>query len=336
MIKEAILYEKMAADAARCHLCHHECRISLNKRGLCGVRENRAGVLYTLVYGAIIAENVDPIEKKPLYHVYPASRSFSIATAGCNFRCDFCQNYEISQLPRDGGNIAGQEVTPATVVERAIKSGSRTIAYTYTEPTVYFEFALDTARLAHERGLKNVFVTNGYMTAAAIEMIAPYLDAANVDLKSFREEFYHDHCGSHLQPVLDSLKKMKELGIWVEVTTLLIPHLNDSAGELADIAAFVASLGVETPWHISRFHPQYKMTDRSPTPAATLSRASEIGREAGLKYVYVGNVPGSEGENTNCFNCGKLLIERHGFSIKKVTLRDNACPRCGTVLEGIF
>ncbi|MDP2268349.1 MAG: radical SAM protein, partial [Deltaproteobacteria bacterium] len=193
---EAILYEKIAGDEAKCHLCRHECRIRPGKRGLCGVRENREGVLYSLVYGAIIAENVDPIEKKPLYHVYPASRSFSIATAGCNFRCDFCQNYTISQLPRDGGNIVGREMTPADVIERAIKAGSRTIAYTYTEPTVYFEFALDTARLAHERGLQNVFVTNGYMTAEAIETIAPWLDAANVDLKSFREEFYHQYCGA--------------------------------------------------------------------------------------------------------------------------------------------
>jgi pyruvate formate lyase activating enzyme len=336
LIKEAILYEKMAGDEVECHLCHQGCRISQNKRGLCGVRENRGGVLYTLVYGAIIAENVDPIEKKPLFHVYPASRSFSIATVGCNFRCDFCQNYNISQLPREGGKVVGQEVTPADVVAQAIKSGSRTIAYTYTEPTVYFEFALDTARLAHERGLKNVFVTNGYLTAEAIEAIATYLDAANVDLKSFREEFYHDHCGAHLQPVLDSLKKMKDLGIWVEVTTLLIPDLNDSAEELADIAAFVHSLGAETPWHISRFHPQYKMKERPPTASSALQRACEIGRKAGLKYVYVGNIPGSEGENTSCFNCGRLLIERYGFRIKNVTLKGNACPRCGTVLEGIF
>ena len=336
MIREAILYEKIAGDEARCHLCNHNCRISLGYRGLCGVRENRGGVLYTLVYGAIIAENVDPIEKKPLFHVYPASRSFSIATAGCNFRCDFCQNHDISQLPRDGGNIVGRETTPADVIEKAIKSDSRTIAYTYTEPTVYFEFALDTARLAHERGVKNVFVTNGYMTAEAIETVAPYLDAANVDLKSFREEFYLHHCGAHLQPVLDSLKKMKELGIWVEVTTLLIPDLNDSAEELADIAAFVYSLGAETPWHISRFHPQFKMTGKPHTPAATIERASKIGRQAGLKYVYVGNIPGSEGESTSCFNCGQLLIERHGFSIRNVTLHGNACPNCGTVLEGIF
>lgn len=294
------------------------------------------GVLYTLVYGAVIAENVDPIEKKPLFHVYPASRAFSIATVGCNFRCDFCQNYNISQLPREGGKVGGHEVTPASVVAKAIQSGSRTIAYTYTEPTVYFEFALDTARLAHEMNLKNVFVTNGYMSAEVIETIAPYLDAANVDLKSFSEKFYRHHCGAHLQPVLDSLKKMKEMGIWVEVTTLLIPDLNDSAEELSDIAAFVFSLGPETPWHISRFHPQYKMTDRPPTSAATLDRASEIGRQAGLKYVYVGNIPGSEGESTNCFQCGQLLIERHGFSIRQVMLQGNACPRCGTELEGIF
>ena len=336
MIREALLYEKIAGGRTQCRLCGHQCIINQGKRGLCGVRENRGGVLHTLVYGKIIAENVDPIEKKPLFHVHPGSRSFSIATAGCNFRCDFCQNYTISQMPRESGDIAGREMTPADVVEGAIQSGSKTIAYTYTEPTVYFEFALDTARLAHERGLKNVFVTNGYMTSEAIELIAPYLDAANVDIKSYRDEFYRNYCGAHLQPVLDSLKKMKELGIWVEVTTLVIPDANDDIEELKGIAGFVSSLGAETPWHVSRFHPQYKMNSKPPTAAGILLRALQIGRDAGLKYVYVGNITGGEGENTYCCNCGKLLIGRYGFSIKSMALKDNACPECGTVPEGIF
>jgi len=227
-------------------------------------------------------------------------------------------------------------MTPADVVERAISSGSKTIAYTYTEPTVYFEFALDTARLAREQGLKNVFVTNGYMSGETIERIAPYLDAANVDLKSYRNKFYKDYCGARLQPVLDTLRKMKELGIWVEVTTLIIPHLNYSAGEIKEIAEFISSLGAETPWHISRFYPHYKVLMAPPTSAAVIQRARQIGREAGLKYVYTGNIPGAEGENTHCYQCGQLLIGRYGFYIKTLNLKDNACPQCGTLLEGIF
>jgi pyruvate formate lyase activating enzyme len=336
MIREALLYEKIDDGRVSCRLCSHQCLISLGKRGLCAVRENRAGILYSLVYGTIIAENVDPIEKKPFFHVYPSSRSFSIATVGCNFRCDFCQNSNISQLPRENGDIVGRDMTPADIVEQAISSGSKTIAYTYTEPTVYFEFALDTARLAHEQGLKNVFVTNGYMSGEAMEKIAPYLDAANVDLKSYRDKFYKDYCGARLQPVLDTLRKMKESGIWVEVTTLIIPHLNYSAGEIKEIAEFISSLGAETPWHISRFHPHYKMLMAPPTSAAVIQRARQIGLEAGLKYVYTGNIPGAEGENTHCYQCGQLLIGRYGFYIKTMNLKDHACPRCGTLLEGIF
>ncbi len=335
MIREAILYEKIGGERVHCRLCNHQCIVNQRKRGLCGVRENREGVLYSLVYGAIVAENVDPIEKKPLFHVHPGSRSFSIATVGCNFRCDFCQNYNISQMPRESGGIAGRETSPAEVVERALRTGSKTIAYTYTEPTVYFEFALDTARLAHEQGIGNVFVTNGYMSIEAVEAIAPYLDAANVDLKSYREEFYRDYCGARLEPVLKSLRKMKESGVWVEVTTLVIPDLNDDREELEEIAGFVYSLGAETPWHVSRFHPQYKMTDTPPTAGGVLRRALQIGRNAGLKYVYVGNIPG-EGENTFCRECGRLLIERFGFSIKSMVLQGDACPDCGAVLEGLF
>jgi len=336
MIKEAMLYEKLESGQARCNLCAHRCTIKPDRRGICGVRENRDGILYSLVYGTLIAEHIDPIEKKPLFHVYPASKSYSIATVGCNFSCDFCQNHDISQMPRSTRMITGEDILPAEIADRAKKSGSKTIAYTYTEPTIYFELAYDTARIAVENGLKNVFVTNGFMTAETIEMMAPYLTAANVDLKSFRDEFYKKQCGARLNPVLESLKKMKETGIWVEITTLLIPTLNDSDEELKDIAQFISVLGKETPWHISRFHPQFKMLNIPVTPVSSLHRAVEIGKHAGLKYVYSGNVPGDNGENTYCFHCGNLLIERYGFQIISINLKGNKCNRCGTELEGVF
>ena len=336
MVHEALLYEKEAENRVTCGLCAHRCRIDPGMRGTCGVRENREGILVSLVYGYVIAENVDPIEKKPLFHLLPGSRSFSIATAGCNFRCSFCQNHDISQMPRKREQLVGRERTPAEVVEQALRSGSRSIAYTYTEPTVYFEFAYATAGIARERDLKNVFVTNGYMTPGMLELIAPRLDAANVDLKSFRDDFYKKQCGSRLQPVLDSLIKMKELGIWVEVTTLVIPGLNDGEEELSELSSFIASLGTETPWHISRFHPRYRMTEKPPTPASSIHRAAEIGRSAGLKYVYSGNLPGDVGENTLCANCGRLLIGRYGFAVERLDLKGSACPHCGTPLDGIF
>jgi pyruvate formate lyase activating enzyme len=335
MIKEAMLYEKKEGGQVRCNLCAHRCVIKPDRKGVCGGRENKEGVLYSLVYGTLIAENIDPIEKKPFFHVYPSSKSYSIATVGCNFSCVFCQNHDISQMPRTL-MIAGEDFTPEEIVARAKKSGAKTIAYTYTEPTIYFELAYDTAKIALKNGLKNVFVTNGFMTAEAIETIAPYLTAANVDLKSFRDEFYKKQCGARLNPVLESLKKMKEKGIWLEITTLLIPALNDSEEELQDIARFIAGLGAETPWHISRFHPQFKMRESPITPLASLHRAAQIGKEAGLKYVYSGNVPGDEGENTYCYNCGNLLIERRGFQVVGMNLKGNKCSKCATPLESIL
>jgi pyruvate formate lyase activating enzyme len=331
-----MLYEKIEDNQVRCYLCAHHCRIKPDKRGICGVRENRSGILYSLVYGKLIAENVDPVEKKPLFHVYPGSKSFSIATVGCNFRCIFCQNHEISQIPRESGRIMGRDVSPVVVVERALDTGSRTISYTYTEPTIYFEFAYEIAMIASDKGLKNVFVTNGFMTEEALDTISPYLHAANVDLKSFSDDFYKKRCGARLQPVLDSLKKMKSLGIWVEITTLLIPTLNDGDNELRQIAEFIYSLGAETPWHVSRFHPQYELTDIPPTPIATIHRAVEIGKESGLKYIYSGNIPGDEGEDTRCSNCGEHLIDRYGFYIERLNLKGTNCPRCNTPLNGIF
>ena len=334
---EARLYDKMDGDKVRCNLCAHTCVIKPGRRGICGVRQNENGVLRTLVYGRLIARHVDPIEKKPLYHLLPGSRSYSIATVGCNFKCAFCQNADIAQMPNDRqGAILGSACTPGEVVDDALEQGCRSIAYTYTEPTIYFELAYETARLARAKGLKNIFVTNGYMSGQALEMAAPYLDAANVDLKAFTDEFYKTRCGARLEPVKETLRRMKALGIWVEVTTLIIPGLNDDPGELRALAGFIAQdLGPETPWHISRFHPTYRLTDRPPTPVRTLAAALEIGKAAGLHYVYMGNVPGEGGENTYCHQCGALLIERLGFHVGRNLIRNDQCPECQTPVFGI-
>lgn len=334
-MKEAICYEKLQEDSVHCFLCAQHCRIKPGKRGKCGVRENREGRLWSLVYGKLIAQHIDPIEKKPLYHFYPGSRSYSIATAGCNFRCLFCQNADISQGPRELGTIYGQHVAPEAVVEEARQAACKSISYTYTEPTIFMEYALDVGRLAHAAGIKNVFVSNGFMTEESLAVMAPYLDAANVDLKAFTDRFYHDQCGAKLEPVLKTLERMKQAGIWLEVTTLLIPGLNDDPAELRELALFLHHLGAEIPWHISRFHPTYRLTDRPPTPVSTLRMARDIGLEVGLKYVYLGNVPGDEGENTRCHGCGSLLIKRFGFSIKREGLDGPRCRSCGLEMVGV-
>ncbi len=332
---EARMYEKRKGNQVKCHLCAHGCLIDDGGRGVCYVRENRGGTLYSLVYGQVLAEHRDPIEKKPLYHVAPGSLSYSIATAGCNFRCGWCQNADISAMPRDQRIIRGVQTPPDLIVERACDSGCSSIAYTYTEPTIYFEYAYDVAREAKDRGLLNVLVTNGFMSAEMLEAFHPLVDAANVDLKAFKDETYRDHVGARLEPVLDTLKRMKDYGIWVEVTTLLIPELNDSAGELRQIAGFIAhELGCETPWHISRFHPAYKMTDRRPTPLDALERARRIGEEEGLHYIYLGNV-GGDHQNTRCHACGAVLIERRGFSTTINHTDGGSCPACLKPLAGI-
>jgi pyruvate formate lyase activating enzyme len=270
-MKEAMLYEKIEKSRVRCHLCAHRCVIAEGKLGVCRVRRNVNGTLHTLVYGRTISQHVDPVEKKPLYHFYPGSRSYSIATPGCNFRCPWCQNANIAHMPRERGLIAGYEATPEEIVADARATDSRSIAYTYTEPTIFFEYAYDTARLAHAAGIANVYVTNGYMTTDMLETFHPYLDAANVDLKAFRKKTYNRYVGAGLGPVLDSMKTMKQLGVWLEVTTLVIPGLNDDPAELRDAAGFIAQeLGPGTPWHLSRFFPTYQMTDRPPTPVETL------------------------------------------------------------------
>ncbi|MDY0039328.1 MAG: AmmeMemoRadiSam system radical SAM enzyme [Desulforhabdus sp.] len=331
---EAICYEKREEGKVHCFLCAQHCLIKADERGKCGVRENRGGTLWSLVYGKLIAQHIDPIEKKPLYHFYPGTRSYSIATAGCNFRCLFCQNADISQSPREYKTIQGHYVPAETVVEEARQSGCATIAYTYTEPTIFMEYAVDVAKLAHRAGIKNVFVSNGFMTEESLKIISPYLDAANVDLKAFNDSFYAEECGARLKPVLKTLERMKKAGIWLEVTTLLIPGLNDDTAELRQLTRFLVELGADIPWHVSRFHPTYKLTDRSPTPVSTLHKARQVGLEAGLRYVYTGNIPGDEGENTFCHECGSLLIRRMGFSMRKEGLERSSCRKCGALLAG--
>jgi len=336
-MKEAMFYESMTENRVRCNLCYHRCKIKERKRGVCGVRENRGGKLYCLVYGKIIAEHIDPIEKKPLFNFLPGSRAFSIGTVGCNFHCKHCQNSDISQYPhKHGGEIIGRDRTPDQIVTAAKTAGCETIAYTYTEPTIFYEFTYDTAVLARKEEIKNVFVSNGYISAEAARQIAPYLDAINVDLKAFTDKLYKEVCGARLNPVLETIRLMKELDVWVEVTTLIIPGLNDGEQELHDIARFVKSVGPEVPWHVSRFYPAYKLLDRPPTPAATLRRAREIGMEEGLRYVYEGNVPGEGGENTRCYACGALLIERYGLALTRNRLQDGKCPECGTKIDGLL
>ena len=334
-MKEALLYQKLAGKKVRCQLCSHRCLIPEGKRGICSVRENQGGTLYSLVYGKAIAANADPIEKKPLFHFLPGSLSFSIATAGCNFRCEFCQNWDISQITKgQEGQIIGEELPPEQVVQKALETGCQSIAYTYTEPTIFFEYAQDTAKLAKKAGLVNVFVTNGYQTPETIKEMKGLIDAANVDLKSFSEKFYQKICGARLAPVLEAIKLMHKAGIWLEITTLVVPDQNDSEKELAQIARFIADLDKNIPWHISRFHPDYKMQDGQPTPLETLEKVYQIGKKAGLSYVYLGNVITETRENTYCPKCGNLAIRRVGYSIEILGVdKKGKCEKCGEDLN---
>ncbi len=334
---EALLYIPLKDHTVQCYLCSHRCIIKDGRRGICNVRENKNGYLETLVYDKVIACHIDPIEKKPLYHFYPGTLSYSIGTVGCNLKCSFCQNADIAQMATDyDGRIVGKSFSPEDIVAGAEKGNCKSIAYTYTEPTVFFELALATAKLAHAKNIKNVFVSNGYMSAEALDMASPFLDAANVDLKAFSDDFYKKMCKARLAPVLETLKKMKALDIFVEVTTLLIPGLNDDPEELKALAAFIVNeLGDDTPWHVSRFHPTYKLTDRPATPLETLLMARDTGLNAGLKYVYTGNVFGENSENTFCYSCGQKLIDRRGFRVAKNKIIDNKCPDCGALIHGV-
>jgi len=355
--KEAMLYEKLAGGKVRCFLCSHRCEISDAKYGVCGVRKNEKGRLYTFVYGEVIASHVDPIEKKPLYHFLPGSGTYSIATVGCNFHCGFCQNWQISQASiRDTeppyqppyqprrlvkptyavGKAVGKAVpeAPEEVVREAKKSGCKSISYTYTEPTIFFEYAYDTAKIAKKEGLYNTFVTNGYMTPEALDTIRPYLDACNVDLKSFSEDTYKKVCGGRLKPVLRAIRHMKNLKLWVEITTLIVPGMNDTDEEIRGIAQFIAETDTGIPWHISRFHPDFKFRESLPTSPEALKKAASIGKKAGLKYIYLGNI--SEETDTFCHNCGKILIERAGYAAGVNNIIGSKCPECNAVIEGVW
>ena len=336
-MKEAMFYEAGPENGLRCGLCSHRCHIADGGRGLCGVRENRSGILYSLVYGRLIAESIDPIEKKPLFHFLPGSSAYSIATVGCNFHCRHCQNYDISQFPQiNNTTIAGKERTAMAIVDEAAHSGCASVCYTYVEPTIFYEFAYDCAVAARKRGLKNVFVSNGFMTSAVTRHLAPVVDGINIDIKAYTESFYKNICQARLQPVLDNVRLMHELGVWVEVTTLLIPGLNDSPEELRAIAQFIRSVSPDMPWHVTAFHPTYKMANHHPTPIATLRRAREIGLAEGLHYVYEGNIPGAGGENTSCPGCGAELISRYGFKVRRNMLVDGRCTTCNQAIAGVW
>lgn len=323
---------KHPPGTVQCRLCSHFCIIEPEHAGKCHVRKNVSGVLYTLVDDKVAAVNVDPVEKKPLYHFYPGTTTFSFGTMGCNLGCSFCQNYSLSQPPRLGQPISGRPATPEVLVQSALDANAHSISYTYSEPTIFFELMLETAKLAQQKGLKNIMVSNGFMSPDALNALAPYIDAANIDLKSFSDLFYREQCAARLQPVLRNLKKIHEMGWWLEVTTLLIPGLNDSYDELAQLALFLfEELGADTPWHLSRFHPDYRMRDRERTPVASLETARQIGFETGLRFVYIGNVPGHEGNSTLCPGCKNLAIDRKGFYTSG---GKDKCPSCGESIPG--
>ncbi len=353
----ASFFRKLPHGRVACDLCALYCKIRPGQRGACGVRVNANGTLYTLVADRVVARGVDPIEKKPLFHFYPGSYSYSIATAGCNFRCLHCQNFDISQQPKEKplagmprgadnpeqvrrwlrelesqvGNVTG----PAQIVAAAIAAGCQSVSYTYTEPTIFFELARETAELAASCGLANVFVTNGYIAAEPLREIGPVLQAANIDLKSFQERAHRRMTGARLQPVLDSIRRYHRAGIWIEVTTLVVPGHNDSEAELRDIARFVRSVDPAIPWHVTQFYPAYRLLDRPTTPPAVLRRARDIGYEEGLLYVYEGNVPGSEGENTYCHECQACLVRRFGHAVLYNRIQGGRCPECDTQIPGL-
>lgn len=332
----SVLATELPDGSVRCGVCAQRCLVRPGRAGICGVRVNEGGHLVCLAYGAVVAIGLDPIEKKPLFHVAPGTSAYSIATAGCPFHCRFCQNWQIAQGPRLGLELPSQPLSPAQVVEEALAAGAGAVAYTYVEPTVFLEYALDVARLAKAAGLRNLFITDGYATAEAIKLLAPVIDAANVDLKAFNDAFYRKLCGARLSHVLEAIVAMRQAGIWLELTTLIVPGQNDDELELRALAHWIVeTLGPETPWHVSRFFPAYKMLDVAATPLEDLRRAAEFGRQAGLAHVYVGNAPELGLEDTHCAGCGRTLIERHGYQVRNLLAPDGSCPGCGQFLAGV-
>ncbi|MBR9699983.1 AmmeMemoRadiSam system radical SAM enzyme [Candidatus Woesearchaeota archaeon] len=348
-MKEAVLYTQ-EKNIVKCTACKWYCKIPEGKTGLCAVRGNVKGKLQLMVYGKVCSMHVDPIEKKPLYHFLPGTDIFSIGTVGCNFSCDFCQNWTISQTPKHDKmkNISNQfenimklikkshDLSPEEAVSLCVERNISSIAYTYNEPTIFIEYAHDTAKLGKEKGLKNVFVSSGYETKEAMEYIGKYLDAMNIDLKAFKEESYKKVCHTHLQPVLETIEAVAKEKIWLEITTLVIPGFNDSAEELKDIASFIAGLDKKIPWHVTAFHPEYKMMNNPPTTAKALVKARKIGKDAGLRYVYTGNIPGMDYESTFCPQCEHIVIKRFGMGVEENRLRDGKCWNCNEKIDGVF
>ncbi len=333
-MKEARLY-KRDGTKAECFLCSHRCSIPEGRNGVCSVRWNQAGTLYTAAYGNVIARHVDPIEKKPLYHFLPGSLSYSVATAGCNFRCSFCQNWQISQFRASEPVLPGEPLPVDEAVRQAAEARCSSIAYTYTEPTIFFEYALDIATKARAKGIRNVFVTNGYQTEEACQAMEGIIDASNVDLKSFRDAFYRRLCKARLEPVLETIRRMASGPMHLEVTTLVVPDENDDEAELKDIAGFLASLSPDIPWHVSRFHPDHESLDKPPTPEKTIRRALDIGQEAGLRYVYAGNLPGHD-IDTRCHACGHPVVRRSYMGVRSLDLDGGRCPACGAEIPVVL
>jgi len=332
---EAMWSKNRGGSVVQCILCPNECVLRPGERGLCRTRINIGGGLKTLVYGLPLSANVDPIEKKPVFHMLPGSTAFSIATAGCVLACKFCQNWQISQAsPEDTDNFS---LAPADVVAAALRYGSRSVAYTYTEPTAFYEYMLDTAKLVKKAGLKNIMISCGYINPDPLREISEWMDVVKIDLKGFRRRFYKELCGSELDPVLMTLRVLKEKKVLTEVVNLMIPSLNDDPQEISDMIIWIRdTLGPETPLFFSRFHPQFKLLNLPPTPVETLELARKKAMDAGLQYVYIGNVPGHDGENTYCPKCHRLIIQRIGYSIGEVNIRDGACAFCGHPIPGIW
>ncbi len=333
-MREAMFYETRG-DTVYCQLCPNQCILNNNMTGVCRVRKNINGILYTLVYGSVCAAHNDPIEKKPFFHFLPGTRVFSIATVGCNMHCLNCQNWSISQA--SPGDVETRHLGPKDVIEQAKLSNSKIIAYTYTEPTIFYEFMHDTAQVAHQEGLKNVIISNGYINQEPLKKISKLIDGANIDLKGFDKDVLMKLTGGNLPDILRSIKQYKEEGIWVEITNLIVPSYTDDLKKIEELCDWIKkNLGEDVPLHFSRFHPQYKLTNLPPTPVETLKRAREIALKKGLSYVYIGNVPGNEFEDTYCPNCNKKIIERQGYLVQKPKIKDGKCEYCGERIEGVW
>jgi len=332
---EALFYKKYDDQKVRCQLCPHKCVISPGKKGICRVRENQNGILVALVYGKPCSINVDPIEKKPLFHFMPGSKAFSVGTAGCNLSCQWCQNWNTSQAgPTE---TVMHRLTPEEVVEKAIEHGCKTIAYTYNEPSIFFEYVLDCAKLAREKGLKNMMVTNGFINKKPAQELYQYIDAANVDLKGFSEDLYRKYCFGELKPVLDTLKLLKQMNVWLEVTNLIVPSLNDDFSLIGKMCEWIKeNLGTDIPMHFSKFYPNYKLTHIPPTPEKTLIQAKDLAKTVGMKYVYVGNTSLPGLEDTKCFQCKKVLIKRTAFQVRENHIESLQCKFCNSLVKGVW